>query len=99
MLAVCCKVLYDFLAEPCNFGLLMEHRTRPPEQDDRLRPHLIDLRHELAKLHDEFGGKVSIAATLDEGLIVGMRSVPGNPCDGHTLASPSSTVDIAVMVS
>ena len=31
----------------------MKHRTRPPEQDDLLRPRLvdlIDLRHELVKL-------------------------------------------------
>ncbi len=34
----------------------------------------------------EFGVKVSIATTLKEGLVVGMRSIPGNPYDGHTLA-------------
>ena len=34
----------------------------------------------------EFGVKVSIATTLKEGLVVGMRSMPGNPYDGHTLA-------------
>ena len=28
---------------------------------------------------------VSIAATLKENIIVGMRSMPGNPYDGHTL--------------
>ena len=31
----------------------MKHRTRPPEQDDLLRPRLVDLidqRHELVKL-------------------------------------------------
>lgn len=33
----------------------------------------------------EFGCKVSIATTLDEGFVVGMRSFPGNPYDGHTL--------------
>ena len=30
--------------------------------------------------------KVSIATTLKEGLLVAMRSIPGNPYDGHTLA-------------
>ena len=30
----------------------------------------------------EFGVKVSIATTLKEGLVVGMRSMPGNPWDG-----------------
>lgn len=34
----------------------------------------------------EFGVKVSIATTLKEGVVVGMRSMPGNPYDGHTLA-------------
>ncbi|HJT52139.1 MAG TPA: IS5 family transposase [Nitrosospira sp.] len=33
----------------------------------------------------EFGVKVSIATTHKEGLVVGMRSMPGNPYDGHTL--------------
>jgi IS5 family transposase len=34
----------------------------------------------------EFGVKVSIKTTHKEGLVVGMRSMPGNPYDGHTLA-------------
>jgi IS5 family transposase len=33
----------------------------------------------------EFGVKVTVATTLKEGLVVGMRSMPGNPWDGHTL--------------
>ena len=38
-----------------------------------------------AKTPYEFGVKVSIATTLKEGLVVGARSMPGNPYDGHTL--------------
>ncbi|MEM5390118.1 IS5 family transposase [Paraburkholderia phymatum] len=34
----------------------------------------------------EFGVKVSITTTHKEGLVVGMRSMPGSPYDGHTLA-------------
>lgn len=34
----------------------------------------------------EFGVKVSLAVTHKQGLIVGARSFPGNPFDGHTLA-------------
>jgi IS5 family transposase len=34
----------------------------------------------------EFGVKVSMAVTHKSGLIVGARSFPGNPYDGHTLA-------------
>ena len=34
----------------------------------------------------EFGVKVSMAVTHKSGLVVGARSFPGNPYDGHTLA-------------
>ena len=34
----------------------------------------------------EFGVKVSVAITHKQGLMVGARSFPGNPWDGHTLA-------------
>lgn len=34
----------------------------------------------------EFGVKVSMATTLKEGVVVGARSMPGNPYDGHTLS-------------
>ena len=47
-----------------------------------------------ARVRYEFGCKVSIAATLDEGFIVGMRSFPGNPYDGHTLAPALAQVEI-----
>jgi IS5 family transposase len=33
----------------------------------------------------EFGVKVSIVTTWKEGLVLGSRSMPGNPFDGHTL--------------
>ncbi len=42
----------------------------------------------------EFGVKVSVATTLREGLVVGMRSMPGNPYDGHTLAETLEQVGI-----
>lgn len=42
----------------------------------------------------EFGVKVSIATTLKEGMVVGMRSMPGNPYDGHTLAEALEQVGI-----
>jgi IS5 family transposase len=37
---------------------------------------------------------VSIATTLEEGLMVGMRSTPGNPYDGHTLPETLEQVSI-----
>jgi len=42
----------------------------------------------------EFGTKVSIATTLAEGFVVGMRALPGNPYDGHTLAEALEQVEI-----
>jgi IS5 family transposase len=42
----------------------------------------------------EFGVKVSVAVTAKEGLVVGMRSMPGNPYDGHTLDSQLEQVEI-----
>jgi len=47
------KALVLFREKPCNIGSTMKHRSRPPEQDDLLRPRLVDMidpRHELVKL-------------------------------------------------
>ena len=43
----------------------------------------------------EFGVKVSLAVTHLRGLMVGARSFPGNPFDGHTLsAQPEQTTNL-----
>lgn len=42
----------------------------------------------------EFGVKVSVAVTAKEGVVVGMRSMPGAPYDGHTLHSQLEQVEI-----
>jgi transposase, IS5 family len=42
----------------------------------------------------ELGCKVSVATTLDEGFVVGMRSFAGNPNDGHTLKEALEQVTI-----
>jgi IS5 family transposase len=47
-----------------------------------------------ARVRYEFGCKLSVTATLDEGFIVGMRSFPGNPYDGHTLRPALEQVEI-----
>ena len=43
----------------------------------------------------EFGVKVTVATTHKEGLVVGMRSLPGNPYDGHTL--PVAIEQVAIL--
>jgi transposase, IS5 family len=47
-----------------------------------------------ARVRYEFGTKVSVATTLDGGFVVGLRSLPGNPYDGHTLAEALEQVAI-----
>ena len=47
-----------------------------------------------ARKRYEFGTKVSLATTIDEGFVVGMRSMPGNPYDGHTLTEALEQVEI-----
>ena len=47
-----------------------------------------------ARKRYEFGCKVSIATTLKEGFVVGARSMPGNPYDGHTLAEALEQAEI-----
>lgn len=42
----------------------------------------------------EFGCKVSVATTHREGFVVGMRSMPGHPYDGHTLREAIEQVEI-----
>lgn len=42
----------------------------------------------------EFGVKASIAVTHKHGLMVGARTFPGNPYDGHTLNSQLEQVEI-----
>ncbi|QDJ12188.1 Transposase (plasmid) [Roseomonas mucosa] len=46
-----------------------------------------------ARVRYEFGTKVSIATTLAGGFVVGMRSMPGNPYDGHTLPDALQQVE------
>jgi IS5 family transposase len=46
-----------------------------------------------ARVRYEFGCKVGIATTLTGGFVVGKRSMPGNPYDGHTLADALQQVE------
>jgi IS5 family transposase len=42
----------------------------------------------------EFGVKVSVAVTNRESFVIGARSMPGNPYDGHTLAEALEQAEI-----
>ena len=42
----------------------------------------------------EFGTKVTVATTTEGGFVVGMRAMPGNPYDGHTLHEALEQVEI-----
>jgi transposase, IS5 family len=46
----------------------------------------------------EFGVKTSVAVTAKEGVVVGMRSMPGSPYDGHTLHDQLEQVQILTEV-
>jgi IS5 family transposase len=46
-----------------------------------------------ARTRYEFGTKVSIATTIAEGFVVGLRALPGTPYDGHTLAEALEQVE------
>jgi transposase, IS5 family len=65
-------------------------RSQRPKDKDKLyalhAPEVECIGKGKARQPYEFGVKVSLAVTHKQGLIVGARSFPGNPYDGHTLA-------------
>lgn len=73
-------------------------RTQKPKGKNKLyavhAPEVERISKGKAHKPYEFGVKVSVATTLREGLVVGMRSMPGNPWDGHTLAETLEQVGI-----
>jgi len=68
-------------------GRILTQRTKDKNKLYALHaPEVECISKGKARTPYEFGVKVSIATTLKEGLVVGMRSMTGNPYDGHTLA-------------
>jgi IS5 family transposase len=65
-------------------------RTQRPKDKDKLyalhAPEVSCISKGKSRQPYEFGVKASITVTHKQGLIVGARSFPGNPYDGHTLA-------------
>ncbi len=76
-------------------GRILTQRTKDKNKLYALQaPEVECISKGKARTPYEFGVKVSIATTLKEGLVVGMRSMPGNPYDGHTLAETLEQVGI-----
>jgi IS5 family transposase len=65
-------------------------RTQAPKDSGKLyalhAPEVECISKGKSRRPYEFGVKASIAITHKQGLIVGARTFPGNPYDGHTLA-------------
>jgi IS5 family transposase len=65
------------------------HRQRPKDSGKLYALHAPEaecIGKGKARKPYEFGVKVSLAVTHKQGLMLGARSFPGNPYDGHTLA-------------
>lgn len=66
-------------------------RTQQPKDKNKLyalhAPEVECISKGKARQRYEFGVKASIAVTHRSGLIVGARTFPGNPYDGHVLAA------------
>jgi len=76
-------------------GRILAQRTKDKNKLYALHaPEVECISKGKARTPYEFGVKVTIATTLKEGLVVGMRSMPGNPWDGHTLAETLEQVGI-----
>jgi IS5 family transposase len=75
-----------------NMWLERAERIRTQQRHDKRKlyalhaPEVECIAKGKARKPYEFGVKVSVAITHKQGLIVGARSFPGNPWDGHTLA-------------
>jgi len=66
------------------------HRQRPKDKNKLYALHAPEaecIGKGKARQPYEFGVKVSLVVTHQHGLMVGARSFPGNPYDGHTLAA------------
>ncbi|TBR36431.1 IS5/IS1182 family transposase, partial [Marinomonas agarivorans] len=95
------RVLRDIERQVERQGLaLTQKQADRLNQAHRLLKQTRQSKHKLYSLHEpnvdciskgkahkryEFGVKASIAVTAKEAFIVGARSYPGNPYDGHTL--------------
>ena len=76
-------------------GRLLEQTPNSKDKIYSLHQHELDcISKGKARVRYEFGTKVSLATTIEEGFVVGARSFPGNPYDGHALAPALEQVAI-----
>lgn len=73
-------------------------RTQRPKDKNKLyalhAPEVECIGKGKARKPYEFGVKASIAVTYKQGLMVGARTFPGNPYDGHTLNSQLEQIEV-----
>ena len=75
-------------------GVLTRYEQRRDSKNKLYAPEVECIAKGKARTPYEFGVKVSVAVTAKEGLVVGMRSMPGNPYDGHTVDSQIEQIAI-----
>lgn len=100
------RVIRDVRRKGGELSAVLQHKL---EIAQRLHAQRRDSKNKLYALHapeaeciakgkvrtpQEFGVKVSVAVTAKEGLVVGMRSMPGNPYDGHSVDSQIEQIQI-----
>ncbi|MDG3042440.1 IS5 family transposase [Roseicyclus marinus] len=78
---------------------LVDRRLRQkPKDNGKLyalhEPKVDCISKGMARVHYEFGTKVLVTTTHKEGFVVGIRSMPGNPYDGHTLREALEQLEI-----
>ena len=85
-----------------KLALVSQRLHQQPKGSDKIyalhEPEIDCISKGKARVRYEFGCKVSIATTLDPivngGFVVGRRSFPGNPYDGHTLGPALEQMEI-----
>jgi len=81
-----------------EFGRVTRILTQKTKDKNKLyalhAPEVECISKDKARTPYEFWMKVAVATTLKEGLVVGMRSMHGNPWDGHTLEETIEQVSI-----
>jgi IS5 family transposase len=81
-----------------KLALVSQQLHQQPKGADKIcalhEPEVDCISKGKARARHEFGCKVSLATTPGEGFVVGLRSFPGNPYDGHRLKEALEQVAI-----